>query len=74
MMIRSARLSKLSLVIPKTWVKPAPKRPPRTLPPFDIDIKVANRVASIPSGHSLAARTRTGMKDACHNKFHNGSS
>ena len=66
--INVAKLSKLSLVIPKSWVRPAPISPPTTLPPFDIDISVAKSVASIPSGHNLAANTRTGMKEAC-NKF-----
>ena len=63
--INVAKLSKLSLVIPKSWVRPAPISPPTTLPPFDIDISVAKSVASIPSGHNLAANTRTGMKEAC---------
>lgn len=62
--IRAAKLSNLSRVTPKTWVRPAPIRPPRTLPPLHIDIRVANRVASIPCGHILAASTRTGMKEA----------
>uniref|UniRef100_M1D5L5 Integral membrane transporter family protein n=1 Tax=Solanum tuberosum TaxID=4113 RepID=M1D5L5_SOLTU len=62
--IRKAKLSNLSLVTPNTWVRPAPIRPPRTLPPLDMDIRVAKRVASIPCGQILAANTRTGMKDA----------
>lgn len=63
--IKVAKLSNLSLVTPNTWVRPAPIRPPMTLPPFDMDIRVAKSVASIPSGHSFAASTRTGMKEAC---------
>ena len=59
------RLSKLALVMPNTWVSPAPISPPRTLPPLEIDMSVAKSVASIPSGHNLAANTRTGMKEAC---------
>lgn len=63
--IKKAKLSKLSFVIPKSWVRPAPISPPRTLPPFEMDMRVAKSVASIPSGHNLAASTRTGMKEAC---------
>lgn len=46
-------------------MKPAPMRPPVTLPAFEMDIRVANSVASTPDGHNLAAKTRTGMNDAC---------
>ena len=63
--IKVERLSNESLVTPNVCVKPAPIRPPSRLPPFDMDMRVAKRVASIPSGHSFAANTRTGMKDAC---------
>lgn len=59
----AAKWSNLSLVTPKTWVNPAPISPPKTLPAFDIDINVANRVASTPSGHNFAAKTRIGIKE-----------
>lgn len=63
--IKKAKLSKLSLVTPNSWVRPAPNSPPATLPPLQMDMRVAKRVASIPCGHNLAAKTRTGMNDAC---------
>ena len=66
--IKVDRFSNESLVTPNICVKPAPIRPPRTLPPFDMDMRVAKSVASIPSGHNFAASTRTGMKDACKKK------
>lgn len=67
MINKGAKLLKVSLVTPRSWVKPAPNRPPVTPPPFEIDIKVANRVASTPGGHILAASTNTGMNEACKN-------
>ena len=63
--IRAAKLSKLSFVMPNTWVKPAPIKPPKTLPAFDIDINVAKSVASTPSGQSLAANTSIGINEIC---------
>lgn len=66
--IRVERLSNESLVTPNSCVRPAPIRPPSRLPPFDMDMRVAKSVASIPSGHNFAASTRTGMKDACKKK------
>jgi hypothetical protein len=53
-------------VTPKSFVRPAPTRPPVTLPALETDIKVANKVASIPGGHNFAANTNTGMNAACH--------
>lgn len=61
--IREAKFENSSFVTPKSWVSPAPIKPPKTLPQFDMDMSVANRVASMPFGQILAAKTRTGMND-----------
>ena len=62
--IKRGRFPKESLVTPKTRVRPAPTRPPVTLPALEMDIKVANKVASIPGGHNFAAKTKTGINEA----------
>jgi hypothetical protein len=62
--IKRGRFPKVSLVTPKTFVRPAPIRPPVTLPALEMDIKVANKVASIPGGHNFAANTKTGINEA----------
>jgi hypothetical protein len=63
--INRGRFPKVSLVTPNIRVRPAPTRPPVTLPALEMDIKVANKVASIPGGHNFAANTKTGINDAC---------
>jgi hypothetical protein len=64
MTIKIGRFPKVSLVTPNTRVKPAPIRPPVTLPALEMDISVANKVASIPGGHNFAASTKTGINEA----------
>jgi hypothetical protein len=62
--IKIGRFPKVSLVTPNTRVRPAPIRPPVTLPALEMDIRVANKVASIPGGHNFAASTKTGINEA----------
>jgi hypothetical protein len=62
--INRSRFPKVSLVTPNIRVRPAPTRPPVTLPALEMDIKVANKVASIPGGHSFPANTKTGINEA----------
>ena len=52
-------------VIPMALVSAAPSNPPSTLAPLFTLINVANRVASMPGGHTCAASTSMGMKDIC---------
>jgi hypothetical protein len=67
--INRGRFPKVSLVTPNIRVRPAPTRPPVTLPALEMDIKVANKVASIPGGHSFAANTKTGINEAYKKKL-----
>jgi hypothetical protein len=60
---KRARFWKFSLVTPRSCVSSAPKNPPTTPAPLEIDINVANKVASTPGGQSRAASTNTGMND-----------
>ncbi len=60
---RSAKLWKFPAVTPSSFVSPAPSSPPVMLPPLQMDIRVANSVASTPGGQSLAASTSMGIKE-----------
>mmetsp|Transcript_9805 Transcript_9805/g.17245 ORF Transcript_9805/g.17245 Transcript_9805/m.17245 type:complete len:219 (-) Transcript_9805:176-832(-) len=62
---RIHKLSKFSEVTPSAFVKVAPPKLLTAAPPFSTLMSVANSVASTPSGHSRAAKTRIGMKLAC---------
>ena len=61
----SHNLSKLVSVTPKMWVRIAPPSFDTKPDKFSTDINMANKVASIPGGHNLAANTSTGIKVNC---------
>jgi len=58
---RIQKLSKFFSVTPRPMVIPAPNWVPITPPRLEIDIIRAYMVASIPTGQSLAAKTRMGI-------------
>mmetsp|Transcript_21857 Transcript_21857/g.32713 ORF Transcript_21857/g.32713 Transcript_21857/m.32713 type:complete len:102 (+) Transcript_21857:136-441(+) len=62
MIVSRPKLSKLFSVTPSVFVSSAPTSVPTVDAPLNMLINVANKTASTPGGHILAAKTNVGRK------------